>query len=94
MYNQAPQTTETARDTEMSKLLFGIREQNARLLDAINAIDSIGHRLKNTNVPTPEQKENAKLSDGIVFDINSELQLYYNLVNRLNGITEKLYNLI
>lgn len=91
--NQAGQTA-PAQQTELDSVLQFISSQNSRFISNIQKFEELGHRLKNTSVPMDSVKGEAQKPDGIIQEINLQLDYYQSHNNRLETILSKLQSLL
>lgn len=100
MTTQSPGNVQkTATETTTSKLFNDFSIQISRINNATEDLEGIGHRIANTNFPTPEQDKqpvSAALvqQDGILSELEIKINKFKGYNDRLEELVKKLSQLI
>lgn len=82
--------------TELDNIFQRLGDLNSRLINNLQSLDKIGHRIKNTNFPTETAANKAEIKepDGTLQYIQLQLDYYVNHNAYLESIIEKLSKLL
>jgi hypothetical protein len=89
------QTATKTQQTQLDAIFQKIQDENSRLITTIDRLETLGHKIKDTNFPKAEKKlSESPKPDGLFSQIAEQLEYYNGHNARLNDLYEKLSNLI
>jgi len=80
--------------TQLEQVLSMLSQSNSRFIETIYKLESIGHKIKDTNIPTKENSQEVPNPDGLLQQIGQQLEYYSQHNQRLENLFEKLSPLI
>jgi len=94
MTSNAPQK---AKESELKELIYALQAERQRQYDLVDSLRSAGHRLNNTNFPSPSPEQNKKESiygEGILLDFKSEVDYLRNINDEFSIVVDKINSII
>jgi hypothetical protein len=87
-------TQTAAEQTRFEAILIAMKEQNSRLVQNVSRLESIGHKVLDTNDPSKSEGQTTGAPNGLLETAEQEVRNTIAHNDRLEQLTQKLSSLL